>query len=124
MSCVPCIFLRLTRTSYVCYVCAIVLFPGRGVHCLRSCRVSALSMLRKRVLLLSRELSIYTQTWGCRRWDVFSAFPLGTLAPKHACIFISRHKRIYGLRFLIRISTLRYMHNKKRNRSSIIIIYI
>lgn len=55
---------------------------------------------------------------------VFSAFPLGTLAPRYACIFISRHKRIYWLRFLIRISTLRYTRNKKKSyNSSIIIIY-
>jgi len=59
-----------------------------------------------------------------KKRDVFSVFSLGALAPKYACIFISRHKRIYWLRFLIRISTLCYAHDKKKSyNTSIIIIY-
>lgn len=68
MRCVPCIFCELRGRGvcgFMCVLCGVVLFPGRGVHCLRSCRISVLSMLRERVLLLFRELSIYTQT---RRW--------------------------------------------------------
>lgn len=58
------------------------------------------------------------------RGGMYSRHSLLVHSRQGICIFISRHKRIYWLRFLIRISTLRYTRNKKKSyNSSIIIIY-
>lgn len=40
-------------------------------------------------------------------------------SPRYACIFISRHKRIYWLRSLIRISTLRHACDKPAKKEAV-----
>lgn len=108
-------------------LCDVVLFPGRGIHCLRSCRVSALSMLRERVLLLSRELSIYTQTRGVEEeegcilripsWYTRAKVRMHFYKPAQANLLVTLFDPHLNV-------TLRYAHNKKKSyNSSIIIIY-
>jgi hypothetical protein len=84
-------------------------FRSVALGCLRSCWISALSMLREHVL--PRVVDTYTRGWGKGVRRCILAFPLDAFAKVR--IFISRHKRMLRwLHLLIRTLTLRYTCKK------------
>jgi len=99
---IPCIFceLRGHRIYGIILFCRAWRFTVCGLSW-----VSSLSVLREYVL--PRVVDMYTNTgeWEGEGVCISRHFLL-MHSPRYACIFISRHKRIYWLRFLIRISTL------------------
>lgn len=108
---VPCIFceLRGRRIYGVVLFCA----AWRSSVCGLSW-VSALSVLREHIFPRASCRYVHKhrgEEEGEERVCV-SRHSLLMHSPRYACIFISRHKRIYWLRFLIHISTLRHFRNK------------
>jgi len=109
---VPCIFCELR--GHRIYTASFY-FAERGalLYVCGMSWVSSLSVLREYVYVLPRVVDMYTNTgeWEGEGVCISRHFLL-MHSPRYACIFISRHKRIYWLRSLIRISTLCHVCDK------------